>query len=249
MKAGGAYDCLGQYVHGEPECDGDRPCRWRSTCRIYRDFCSYRGISPSDELGMLPKSVMIPMIKHLLAHHVPGGQIPSSQVLRGFDRFLGGVTSELSRPVVHLDAEHARQGELYVHTWKGRCEGQYRAKILRVRRLDTGTIRRDPTLCRYQPSTIRRVTPTIEFAVPLDVLLFHYPGARHLAFRWRYTCRDFRPIGCVAVKVYTERIDDCGRLLVRLLEDNLIKGVRLNRSRGRVFLRGASKRKRNVKKT
>jgi len=234
LNNGEPYGCLGQHLLHDPACDGDKPCRWRGTCRIYQEFCEHRGVDPVVELGMMPVHVIRPMIKHLVANHIPGYKIPEARVLRGWDRFHDAFVSELRRPVVHPSAELARRGELYVVTWKGRSPGQYRARIIRARRQEGGTARWDTTLCRYHPSVRARVTPTIEFAVDLRVLLEQYPHARHLAYRWRGSTREFRPIGAVAVKVYTERIDDCGRLLCRLLEDGLIEGVRLDRKRGRV---------------
>lgn len=215
---------------GDLECNGEVPCVWRGGCRIYRDFCVRRQVDPELEKSLLPARALLDLVYSIMHAYIPaGGQLPDARIMRGWDRYLAAFQAASHRPLVHPMPELAAVGELYIVTWGSPREGFPLAKILRVRQ--RRTYRFDPVLTRYYPRLTSRVEPTIEFRCPMDVLFTRYPQAKTLARRWRVRCRFGTPIGCVAVRVKTDRIEDAARLVARLLEGGLTTGMRLKAGR------------------
>jgi len=223
---------VGHYEAGNLECDGSPSCAWRAPCRAYRDHCAIRGINPEVEKAATPPDALNALIFAVLRQAPPeGGYARAHNSTRGWRRFLDAYVDALPEGVVvQASRDVALVGELYVVTWAGRREGRIRAGGIRVRTTMKGN---EIPIVRYWPTRYDRMTPEIEIRADLARLLEVFPAARGIPWRWSEKHANGeakRPLGSLASKVPSERIEDIARLAARALGAGLIRDCRVRGS-------------------
>jgi hypothetical protein len=222
--------CIGHYQTGHPECEGPprkgQPCTWRGACRCYQETCKLRGVDPEVEKGLLSHKSLIRFVIAIM-HTMPSDRSPTQlRAMRAWDRFQAALQDALPGVPLHVRREAAMPGELYVHTW-AMAGNRVRAKLVRLCVDLSG--QRDVVLCRYWPQFTSKVLPTIDLRAPVRQVLGAYPVALAMATRWRNGSPGgpYHNLGCSAVGVHPERIEDVARLLARLLADGHMAGLAL----------------------
>lgn len=229
-EVGAPPDCLGHYLAGHPECDGDLPCGWRAGCRAFLLHCSAFGLDPQVYKAALAPRTVIEMTFDLLRRD---GAVPvQPRIRRGWERFRDSIAEALPAGIViQPGRELAAPWELYEGAWRDTRHATAdlpRAFLLRVRN-EYPRASEDFPVARYWPRFRTRIEPTIELRAELQGIRDRFPQIGAWAMRW--TAGGGRRIGASAVRVRSERIEDVGRLLVRLLADGQIRNLGIQGTR------------------
>jgi hypothetical protein len=229
-------DCIGHHEPGHPECDG-APCRWAAGCGVYQINAQVRAATlGTDAIGyielekkMLPKAALRAVVIELLRAKPIVRNERDPRHKAGLRRFLEAFEAADPGVALHGNRRVADHGEL---VWSG--AGSKREPVTYVVKIRGASY--DLPLFRYHLGKKSRVEPSIEMRAPVRAVLAAFPAIEYAAKRWtgvgwrRRQVPKFR-VGATAVGVFSERVEDFGRLCAALLREGHLPGVSVSMNR------------------